>query len=88
MTGALRATILAKLGHPHDSDAKVRIIEGEIEGGWSEFTSEIDYDIEVWVDDPGQSQRVFGCTDYSRSAPMAAFLQWAGPAEQEPTRDR
>ena len=79
--GQLRAHILAKLGRPTDDTATVRIVESEIEGGYSEFTVEVDYDIEVWIDDGGQSQRVFDTMTWSRDSSLAAFLAWATPTD-------
>ena len=77
--GDLRAAILAKIGRPADDTAEVRIVESEIEGGWSEFTVEVDHDIEVWLHEGRQAQKVFDATDWTADASMAAFLKWAAP---------
>lgn len=77
VSGDLRASILAKLGRSASDPAEVRIIEMEVEGGWSEFTVETDYQIEVWLHAPGQSQRLieFDC-QWSREDALARFLRW------------
>lgn len=78
--GELRLAVLRKIGREDDTDATVRIIEGAIEGGWSEFTVEMDYDIEVWVDHGRQSQRVFQADGYHDGGALADFLRWAEEA--------
>lgn len=79
--GALRAAILVRLGRPSDDPCEIRIVESEIESGWSEFTVETDYSIEVWVHSDRQEQRVFEGNTYSNDRMMAAFFEWAGVQE-------
>lgn len=74
VVGQMRADVLARLGRTVDDPCEVRLIEGVIEGGWSEYTVEFDYPLEVWVDDAGQSQRVFDHDGYNKGLP--AFLCW------------
>lgn len=74
--GQMRLDVLKRVGRDAGDPAVVRLIEGVIEGGYSEYTVEHDYPIEVWVDDDGQSQRVFDYEAYWSSDSMAAFLRW------------
>ena len=74
--GSLRADILAKLGRPADDSCEVRIVEGVIEGGYSEYTVEHDYDIEVWIHEGSQSQRVFETSSWESDSSLASFLKW------------
>lgn len=78
IVGNLRRDILAKFDRNEDDACEVRIIEGEIEGGYSEYTSEMDYSIEVWLDEGRQSQKVREFDSYSN--PMPAFLAWIDEA--------
>jgi hypothetical protein len=75
ITGELRSRILAKLGR----DGTLRLIEAEVEGGYSEFTIETDYPIEVWLDREGaEPERVWSREyDWTKESAMAAFLKWA-----------
>lgn len=75
----MRADVLAKVGRPADDPAGVRLIHTCTEGGYSEYTVEHDYWIEVWVDDEGQSQRVFE-RDVWDGNTLPAFLAWIAPA--------
>jgi len=79
--GDLRARILANLGRPADDVCEVRIIESEIEGGWSEFTVEVDYDIEVWIHEGRQAQRVWETAGWDKDWTMAEFLRWTEPRD-------
>jgi hypothetical protein len=85
VTGELRTQILVKLGRA-DRDQAVRLIESEIEGGWSEWTAEIDYEIEVWIHEPGKDpERVWNRdTDWNAKDAMSAFLKWAVTTERNP----
>lgn len=74
--GQMRLDVLKRVGRDNDDPATVRLIEGVIEGGYSEYTVEHDYPIEVWIDDRGQSQRVFDRETWSRDDSLAAFLRW------------
>ena len=78
VTGELRGRILDKLGRLGEG-LRVRIIELEVEGGWSEFTIETDYYIEVWIDSDGREpEKVWERDTWSASDTMAAFLKWVG----------
>lgn len=84
--GKMRADVLAKIGRAPDDPCTVRLIEGVIEGGYSEYTVEHDYPIEVWVDDDeGQSQRVFEHTACWSDDALAAFLKWVTPTAPIPS---
>lgn len=79
--GQMRADVLARLGRSANDTCEVRLIEGVIEGGYSEYTVEYDYPIEVWVHEGRQAQKVFDHTAYWHDAAMAAFLKWVTPSE-------
>lgn len=75
--GQMRADVLARLGRPADDSCQVRLISGWVEGGYSEFTVEHDYPIEVWVDDDRQSQKVYSDDDaWDEGRALAGFLRW------------
>lgn len=74
--GQMRLDALARLGRSADDPCDVRLIEGRIEGGYSEWTAEIDYDIEVWIHEGRQSQRVYDSSDYDQDRALAGFLTW------------
>lgn len=76
ITGDLRTRILSRLGRAADDACYLRLIERDTTGGWSEFTVEMDYDIEVWLDEGRQSQRLFETTTYAPDKRMKAFLDW------------
>jgi hypothetical protein len=86
-TGDLRAAILAKLGRPADDSCEVRLMESEIEGGWSEFTIETDYEIEVWSTRTA-SRRRSGAPLITAATPRWP-RSWRGPPpprlREEPT---
>ena len=83
ISGELRDRILAKLGRSGD-DIQLRLVESEIEGGWSEFTVKTDYEIEVWLDRPGsEPERVWHRDmDGNAEAAMSAFLKWSETTER------
>ena len=72
VTGELRLRILARADKAAGS---VRLIESEVEAGWSEFTPETYYPIEVKVDGETVWERD---VDFSAETAMAAFLKWVG----------
>lgn len=76
VTGDLRDRILRKIGRDTDDAVEVRIIELEIEGGYSEYTVEHDFDIEVWLHEGRQSQKVWDSTAWSYDRAMADFIKW------------
>jgi hypothetical protein len=72
ISGDLRARILAKLGRADDG-CEVKLAETEIEGGYSEFTVDYDYEIAVWIG----AERVWRYDlAFSAEDSMAAFLRW------------
>lgn len=85
VAGQMRADVLAKLNRPANDPCGIRLIQGVIEGGYSEFTVEHDYPIEVWIDDEGQSQRIFHHEyAYSHEGALAEFLKWLAPSVTPP----
>lgn len=75
VSGQLRTRILELAGLA-DVGQLVTLIEIEIEGGYSEYTIEMDYGIDVLVD----GQKVWSDdTHFSDEQAMAAFLQWVAP---------
>lgn len=74
--GQMRLDVLARLGRAADDPCDVRMIQGVIEGGYSEFTVEHDYPIEVWVHEGKQAQKVFDYETYWQDDSLAAFLRW------------
>lgn len=79
--GRLREDILNRLARPIDDACEVRIIESEIEGGYSEYTVEVEYGIEVWIHEGRQSQKVWE-NDYAYSSEnsLASLLKWIEPS--------
>lgn len=75
--GDLRRRVLANVGRTADEPCEVRLIERECEGGWSEYTSETWFEMELWLDEGRQSQRIWS-TDYewSQESGLAALLKW------------
>ena len=69
VTGELRSLILKQIGQ-EDDGRPVRIIESEVEGGYSEYTVETDYGVEVWV---RAWHTEFG---YSPDSARRSFMQW------------
>lgn len=82
--GQMRSDVLTRIGRPSDDTCEVRLIEGSIEGGYSEWTVEFDYPIEVWIHEDRQSQKVYDDTTYWQDDAFAGFLRWllASPEEQ------
>lgn len=76
VTGELRDKILAKTGR----DGTVTLLETEVSGGWSEYTPETDYNIEVLVDGSSVWQDTY---NGSPGTAMGAFLKWV----EEPVWD-
>lgn len=76
--GQMRADILARLGREASDRCEVRLIESDIEGGWSEYTVEWDYEIEVWVHEGGQAQRVYERSHWSAEDRLPDFIKWIG----------
>lgn len=78
--GDLRARILAKIGRPTGDPCELRIIEGQVPGGWSEYTPETDCDITVQAHNPdGTVEQLFvSATSYSTDYALSEFLKWAG----------
>lgn len=75
--GDLRSRVLTKLGRPVDDPCEIRLIERDCEGGWSEFTAESWFDLEVWVHEGRQAQRVWETTDqWNQENGLAALLKW------------
>jgi hypothetical protein len=74
--GQMRLDVLSRIGRAADDSCDIRMVEGVIEGGWSEFTVEHDYELEVWVYEGRRGQRVFKEDAYSHDGAMAAFLKW------------
>lgn len=79
--GALRADVLARLAMPADSAVVVRTVERETEGGYSEWTVEFDYELEVWLDEGRQSQRVFSTEAYWSGSTLEKLLAWLAGGE-------
>lgn len=82
ISGALRQQILRNLGRAPDDTCDIRLVERTIEGGYSEFTVEHDYEIEVWVQEGRQAQRVWSNDSIFNRSTMAAFLDWAAPPDE------
>ena len=79
--GNLRADILRRLGRPLDDEAEIRLVETEVEDGWSEFTPEVDHGIEVWVHEGRRAQRVWDTDLHSDGDyAMTRFLAWTQEA--------
>lgn len=77
--GNLRADILRRLGRSDDEGLRVHLIESEITGGYSEYTVEMDYGVEVWLHEGRQSQRVFESDmHYVEENAFAALMKWIG----------
>lgn len=74
--GQMRADVLARIGRSADDPCVVRLVEGVTEGGYSEYTVEHDYPIEVWVDDDGQSQRVYETETWDSDTSLSDFTNW------------
>lgn len=74
--GQMRSDILARLDRPADDPSTIRVVTGVIEGGYSEYTVEHDYPIEVWIDGDGQSQRVFDHESSSEGQCLPALMRW------------
>jgi len=74
--GQMRSDVLVRLGRPADDPCEVRLIHGVIEGGYSEYTVEHDYPIEVWIHEGRQSQKVFDAWGWSKESGVAALLRW------------
>ena len=72
ISGDLRARILAKLERADDG-CEVKLVETEIEGGYSEFTREYDYEIAVWI---GEQRVWHHDASWTAEDSMAAFLNW------------
>lgn len=82
--GQMRLDVLTRLGRAADDPCDVRLIQGVIEGGWSEYTVEHDYPIEVWVHENRQSQKVWSSDyEWDKDAALAAFVKWVAPEPSE-----
>lgn len=79
VSGGLRAIILARLNAP--DTAEVRLIETCVSGGYSEFTQEDDYGIEVLADGASAWKHEYGT---SAESSMARFLAEFGPPVPSP----
>lgn len=78
VTGELRQRILARAGQAH---GRVRIVESEVDGGYSEYTVETYYGrLAVWLDQVGEEPMMIWGVDAEWAAEnaMAAFLKWVG----------
>lgn len=78
VSGDLRTSILTKLGRAIDDPCDVRIIERFTIVGYSEYTEEHYFDVEVWIHEGRQSQRVYETTSYAGDKALAQFIEWAG----------
>ena len=72
VTGNMRADVLRKLGRLPDDPCEITLVEGTIEGGYSEYTVEHDYTIEVVVD----GELVFEAETYWHGSALPKFLEW------------
>lgn len=74
ISGDLRTRALSKLGRP-DHDGEVLLIESHVSAGWSEYTQEDDYSIEVSINGESAWKDEY---NYSTESAMAQFLKWIG----------
>lgn len=83
--GQMRLDVLARIDRPATDPCDVRLIQGVIEGGYSEYTVEHDYPIEVWVHEDRQAQKVWSSDyEWTEEAALAAFLKWVTPVSTPP----
>lgn len=77
--GRLRAEVLVRLGRPTDDPAELRLVEISAEGGFSEFTVETDFELELWIHEGQQAQLVWSA-DWIHAASsesvLSAFIRW------------
>lgn len=70
ISGELRSRVLMKIGA---DDGRITIVETEVSGGYSEYTQETDYGIELFHNDNSVWKAEY--TSGGDTA-MAAFLRW------------
>lgn len=82
--GQMRSDVLVRVDRPSDDPCEVRLVQGWIEGGYSEFTVEHEYPIEVWIHEGRQSQKVWSHDwEMSETGALAAFLAWIAPTKED-----
>lgn len=73
VTGELKAKILKLTGRKDDDTSEVTIVEIHVSSGWSEFTQDDDYALEVFV---GGERVKEWSYETSEASAMGSFLSW------------
>lgn len=82
--GQMRSDVLAKIGRDPADPIEVRLVHGTITGGYSEYTVEMDYEIEVWLHEDNQQQRIYQDDSYSDEVGLPNFLRWLTGEREAP----
>ena len=73
ITGELRDKILKRTGRKANDTSEITIVESNVSSGWSEFTQDNDYSIDVFIGTEGITITNY---DTSEESAMSRFFEW------------